>query len=190
MGTIDTEFLIITCGITHIVSLLDLLSDRVSIPPEASLRRWSRLAVVWFGSIGFIAPIALFVSMWIYNTFITRGALSMDGPPIVSTAVVLGVTSVSAGVIGGTVWHLLVERFGQRLLRTREVVVGAVTSVFAMPPVLFVEFLFFSTENYGIASALIVAVGFSVYGIFLVGWLTIPLGIVAGYSLGTIRLAA
>ena len=64
MGTIDTEFLIITCGITHTVSLLDLLSDRVSIPPEASSRRWSRLAVVWFGSIGFIAPIALFVSMW------------------------------------------------------------------------------------------------------------------------------
>lgn len=178
----------ISCGTNRIVSLLDPLSERVSIPPDAPSRRWSRFAVVWFGSIGFIAPIALFVSMWVYNTFITRGALPMDGPPIVSTAVMLGVASVSAGVIGGIVWHLLVERFGQRLLRTRGALVGGVTSIFAMPPVLFVDFLFFSTENYDIMSALIIAVGFSVFGIFLVGWLTIPLGIVAGYSLGAIRL--
>ena len=127
--------------------------------------------------------------MWIYNTFITRGALPMDGPLVVSTAVMLGVTSVSAGVIGGLVWHLLIESFGRRLIRTRGAVVGGVTSVFAMPPVFFVGTLFFWGENLGPVSALARAVVISVLGIFFAGWLTIPLGIVAGYSLGTIRLA-
>jgi len=57
--------------------------------------------------------------------------------------------------------------------------------------ILGLDWLLFSENalTLGLSTLLIVAVGFSVYGIFLVGWLTIPLGIVAGYSLGAIRLA-
>jgi|AntDeeMetagen134_2_1112570.scaffolds.fasta_scaffold00926_9 hypothetical protein len=169
--------------------LLDRLSERVSIPSDAPSRRWSRFAAAWFGSAGFVAPIAIVGSVWIQNTFIARGALRIGGPTIVGTIIRLGAAAVFAGVVGGIVWHLLVERLGRRFVRVKGAVVGFVTSVLAMPPFLFVEFLVLSPKDHTIASALITAVYFGALSVFIVGWLTIPLGVIAGYSLGSIRLA-
>lgn len=172
------------------MSISSYFSERVPLQPDDSSRKWSRFAVVWFGGVGFLAPIAVFIALWFYNTFVTRGALPTQWPSLGVTVLWLTITAASGGAVGGLVWHLVVERIERGAVWAKAVVAGGLTAEIAAVPINFFYFLLLPNGIFddGILEAAVGALVFGgLYGIFLYGWMTIPLGIVSGYVLGSVR---
>lgn len=94
--------------------------------------------------------------------------------------------ALSAGMVGGTGWSMI-EQYGEGHFVVGGVVTGAVTGVVSHPlawvlvPIL--------TPGIPIGAALVLPIG-SVASLLLVGWITLPLGILGDLIVAVIRMDA
>jgi hypothetical protein len=130
--------------------------------------RWSLFAAVGFG-----------VTAAVFAVPFTRLATSVTKGRFFIVAAVL-----SAGIVGGTGWWV-VEHYGDGHFVVGGVVVGAVTGV--LSHVLTWVLLPVLTPGIPVGAALVLPLA-SLGSLLLVGWITLPLGVVGGIIVAVIRL--
>ncbi|RJT01403.1 hypothetical protein D3261_14320 [Halococcus sp. IIIV-5B] len=133
-----------------------------------------------FGFLGTLAGLAFAID---------TGLFTFGG---VTTIVVGG---VSGGLLGRGCWRVLVESHGYGSLPARGALAGGVTGFVWLSPFLTMAFTLgrsasvtaFFAEFTSVNAVLEFGAGFvifAVYGLFVIGWATIPVGIITGYFLG------
>lgn len=140
----------------------------------------SRTAALVFGAVG-----TLLSSAWAigYGTTVPQAGQT---PPL---ALVVVVSTVTAGVAGAIVWTRLVDRFDRWSIPVRGAVAGAATvwAAFALtvPVVVLVDrSAALSLSPTALLEALGLAVLVGTVGMVFVGVFLLPVGVLAGYFLG------
>lgn len=164
------------------------LPEQILPHPDDSPKQLGLFAVLWFGVSATLAQVALFASISVYDTFMMMGnGISIHVPPLVEALLFLAGTAVSGGLIGGLVWFIIVEQMGRFSVRIRGAVSGVVTAALSSVPILFWGFLLTYGSRSSVSEMVIASFAFALLGLVYIGWLTLPIGAVTGYILGSIR---
>lgn len=101
--------------------------------------------------------------------------------------------AIAAGVVGGPLWWLVIERGDPTVTYKRGLMVGACTGVLAHPVTWFVMLALEGLVQpaigglAGVARVLGLPLFFGFWGLILAGWLTVFLGCLGGLGLTAVR---